>query len=117
MNPAGGCRLPMSKTATPKVEYQVDTIAIPFALAALSTARQVAFVAAGSETVSFAQTYVPSPRSRRMRIPTAGFARMGGERHTTRRNTAAVPAAPRAIHPTCTSSPSTVDVGYINLTI
>src|SRR5947209_16087080 len=86
MNPAGGCRLPMSKTATPKVEYQVDTIAIPFALAALSTARQVAFVAAGSETVSFAQTYVPSPRSRRMRIPTAGFARMGGERHTTRRS-------------------------------
>src|SRR5256885_14705660 len=93
MNPAGGCRFPRSKTATPKVEYQVDTIAIPFALAALSTARQVAFVAAGSETVSFAQTYVPSPRSKRMRIPTAGFARMGGERHTTRRNTAAVPAA------------------------
>src|SRR2546427_12346432 len=90
MNPAGGCRLPRSKMATPKDEYQVDTIAIPFALAALSTARQVAFVTAGSETVSFAHTYVPSPRSKRMRMPTAGFARIDGERNTMRRNTAVV---------------------------
>src|SRR2546426_12454984 len=114
MNPAGGCRLPRSKTATPKVEYQVDTIAIPFALAALSAARQVAFVAAGSETVSFAQTYVPSPRSKRMRIPTAGFTRMDGGRHTTRRNTAAAAAAPPAINPTRTPPPRTVDECFLD---
>src|SRR5947208_6248201 len=69
MNPAGGCRLPRSKMATPKDAYHVDTIATPFALAALRTASQVALVTAGSETVSFAHTYVPSPRSNRIRIP------------------------------------------------
>src|SRR2546427_3454963 len=98
INPAGGWRLPRSKMATPKSAYQVEAIAIPFARAALRTASQVAFVAAGSETVSLAHAYVPSPRSKRMRISTAGFAKAGGERHTTSRNAAAVAAAPRAIN-------------------
>src|SRR5436309_13193709 len=103
MNPAGGCRLPRSKMATPKDAYHVDTIATPFAFAALRTASQVALVTAVSETGSFAHTYVPSPKSNRIRIPTAGFARAGRERHTTRTIQATVAAAPRAISPTCPS--------------
>src|SRR5438093_8439772 len=99
MNPAGGCRLPSSKMATPKDAYHVDTIATPFALAALRTASQVALVTAGSETVSFAHTYVPSPRSNRIRIPTAGFARAGGKRHTTGVNRARGAAAHRTDNP------------------
>src|SRR2546429_9719343 len=96
MNPAGGCRLPRSKMATPKDAYHVDTIATPFALAAPRTASQVALVTAGSETVSVAHTYVPSPRSNRIRIPTAGFARAGGRSHPPRVNPSAdaVPLSP-----------------------
>src|SRR5437867_11886050 len=75
INPAGGWRLPRSKTATPRSAYQVEAIAIPFVLAAPRTASQVAFVAAGSETVSLAHSYVPSPRSNTLRLSTAGFAK------------------------------------------
>src|SRR2546425_11294221 len=103
--------------ATPKSAYQVEAIAIPFARAALRTASQVAFVAAGSETVSLAHTYVPSPRSKRMRIATAGFARIGGDRHTTSLNTAAGPAAPPPNNPPPNPPPRTFCVCLLDFAI
>src|SRR3989442_13804113 len=76
-NPAGGWRSPRSVIATPSPLNQVDRIEIPFASATVFTATQVAFVAAGSGTVAFAHTYVPSPRSKRTTMPAEGLARAG----------------------------------------
>src|SRR5437879_240732 len=74
MNPAGEWRLPKSEIATPQQAYHADAIATPFARAASWTASHVALVRDGSGTTPLAQTYVPSPKSKRIRMDAPGFA-------------------------------------------